>query len=236
MPATYHLVPGNIWDRHFRRLSLEAKVVAFNVWTSPLRSSEGLFGLSTAHIAADTALSGQQVDTALVELEQAGVLHYDFDAELVFDPGGLKASPLKHAREADGSVALRKDGSPKLDKRVEPAVRKFRQLPQSPLKQAFLRHARQLSPDLAEALDEGSPDPQEPPTQPPSEGARQAPGEPPIRARAEQEREYEGELSVERCEVCGESLSPDWCTCTQEARIRQQTQQMQRAAQTGALS
>ncbi len=178
MPASYHLVPGNLWSHTFRPLSKPAKLLALYLWTSPLRITEGLFVQPVGYIALDTGLTDQQVHAAFGELEKAGLFKYDPDAELVLDTGALKASPLRHKRDADGNIAVRKDGSLKLDKRVVPAVRKVRQLPESPLKAEFVRLAWEHSPDLAEALGDL---PLKAPMEGATKGAREAPMEGAIR-------------------------------------------------------
>lgn len=218
MPATYHVIPGNVWGRTFRRLSMEAKLTAFAVYTSPLRISEGLFELAAGHLAADTGLTVEEVEEALDELQQADVLRYDHDAELVLIPWALKASPLKHSRdEATGEIATRDDGSQKLDKRIAPAVRKLRSLPASPLKAVFLDLARQYSPDLAEALEGGPP-------KGATEGARQGATKGASREESESEAEKSKSASHEKepspvgrangkedhCSTCGDPIS-GWC-------------------------
>lgn len=157
MPAKYHFVAPGIWNRTFRGCSVEAKVVAFNVWTNRARTSEGLYELSVGHIAEDTALTRDQVSEALRELHDAGVVLHDPVAEVVLDTWALKTSPHRNGRNKE-------TGEVKPDRRTAPFVELFVRLPQTPLKQAFLDLADDYSPDLAAALRERVPiDPPEDP-------------------------------------------------------------------------
>lgn len=156
MPAKFHVVRGNLWDRTFRNLSKEAKIVAFDVYTSPARTSEGLFELSTVHIAADTNLNLEEVAEAFRELSRAKLIDYDDLHEVVLDRLALRTNPLRNPRDEDGEPKLHekgpKIGKPMIDNRIPHAVKLFAQLPDSQLKLEFLTLAHRYSPDLADAI------------------------------------------------------------------------------------
>ena len=160
MPAKYHLVSPGVWDRTFRGLSTDAKIVAFNVWTCRNRITEGLFELGAGHIAADTGLEVDNVMHALRELHRARIVRYDADAELVLDTRALRTFPLRMGRaavkDAEGKQVHDASGAPlfaaKPDKRIPGAVELFVRLPESPLKAEFLALAAEHSPALADAI------------------------------------------------------------------------------------
>lgn len=189
MPASYHVVHGNVWDHTFRPLSTDAKLVQLYVWSSPLRLSEGLFTLPLGYVALDTGLDAGRVAAALAECEDAGLLRYDADVELVLDVSALRVNPLRNG-----------DRGP--DKRIAPAVRKLRALPASPLKKEFLRLAERHSPDLARALTEDpSKGPAEDPMEGPAEGPMEVPPKGPSKSKsksASYENEHEQEREVAR--------------------------------------
>jgi hypothetical protein len=136
MPAAYHAVHPNLWDPTFRRLSKDAKLVGFYIWTCPARTSEGLFQLNITHIAADVGLDLNATEEALAALEDAGFVSYDPDREIVLDRMALRTQPLR--REGDN--------------RVKSAVRIFSAIPDTPLRAEFLALARETSPALYQAL------------------------------------------------------------------------------------
>lgn len=163
MPARSHPVPTALWGRRFRSLSPGAKLVALYALTCPHRRSEGLYELAPAHAAVDTGLEVERVEKALAELTESGLLLYDFDAELVLDPDALRVSPLRNG--------VTRDGEPRADKRIDPAVRHFELLPPSPLKARFVAIADEASPDLAAAIRAHLGTSWEAPLEGPSEGA-----------------------------------------------------------------
>ncbi len=228
MPG-YHAIIGNPWDRTFRALSLPAKVVAFHLQTSLMTRSEGLFLMSTGHIAADTGLPERDVTAALDELNGAGLVDYDADAELILDRRAAKACRLKigtaTVKDANGNIVRDEDGKPRTlpqpDKRIKSAVAYFERLPASPLKEVF----RQLVADNAPALAQALPPPTEAPSMPLTKPLRR--GE----DGQGQGRGYEDVQGDDRCEVCGDLP----CVCSPAVRMRLQTEQMRRKykAQTG---
>jgi len=199
----YHAIVGNVWDRAFRHLSLEAKLTAFYIATSPLSRSEGLFVLPTGHVAVDTGLTVEQVEGALDELTVAGLVDYDPETELVLDRRAAKACQLRMGTN-------RQTGEPEPDKRIKSAVAHFERLPSSLLKETFRQLVAENSPALAEAL----PPPPEAPWKPlasPSEGASKS------KSKSASTR---SEGQEQRCEVCGD----DPCCCSPAIRMQAQVE------------
>jgi hypothetical protein len=188
MPATYHPVAPDVWDRTMRELSTEAKTVRLYVLTCPSRISEGLFRLPVGIIAHDTALTDETVADALDELQAAGLVAYDLDAEVVLDKTALRHTPLRNGKNGP-------------DARIVGAVRKFVSVPDSPLKAEALQLAEIHSPDLHLALVErlGAAAGERPPKGPLQvasvfpEGASQD-AKAPSRAEPEMSREFRGAL------------------------------------------
>jgi hypothetical protein len=139
MPATYHPVSPAVWDRTMRELTVESQAVRLYVLTCPTRVSEGLFTLAVGIIAHDVGLDELAVRRALDELEAAGLVAYDADAEVILDRTALRYTPLANGKKGE-------------DKRIPAAVRKFEAVPDSPLKAEALGLAKAYSPDLHRAL------------------------------------------------------------------------------------
>ncbi len=216
MPARFHFVSPGVWDRRFRELSCEGKVVAFLVWTGRTRLSEGLFELSPGHVAADTGLSVDQALAALQEIGAAGLADYDPDAEVVLDRQALRTNPLRNGLNKETGEVQR-------DRRIKPAVQRFEQLPDTPLKATFLELADLHSPDLANAIREdlGLPVPAPPqaPTQGPWHGPTQGPTQGPSREESSRGEQIRGEARTgNACEVCGDEP----CSCSPTIKMRAQ--------------
>jgi hypothetical protein len=95
MPARYYSISPMVWDRTFRRLSKDAKLVALYAWTAPARSSEGLSRLPITYIAGDTAISEAEALSALEELHTAGIIDYDEATETILDRS-LRWNPIRN--------------------------------------------------------------------------------------------------------------------------------------------
>ncbi len=149
MPARFHSVSPMVWDRTFRRLSKDAKLVALYAWTAPARSSEGLSRLPITYIAGDTAIPQEEVLIALEELQTAGIIDYDEETETLLDRT-LKWNPIKNG-------ISKKTGEVAPDKRLEGALRQIGSLIDSPLLPSFVKIAFEFSPDLAGAIFEKYP-------------------------------------------------------------------------------
>lgn len=136
MPANYHPVNPEIWDRMMREMSPETAKVYFHILTCRSRNSEGLFSLAVGLIAHDTGLDEEAVTAALDHLVTSGRLSYDPNAEVVLDRTALKQQPLRSES----------------DNRIAGAVRKFESVPDTPLKAEFLELAKAHSPALHRAI------------------------------------------------------------------------------------
>lgn len=150
MPAAYHPVAPAVWDRAMRSLSPEAKLVRLYVLTCPTRVSEGLFALPLGHAAHDLGLDVETVMLALEELDAAGLVSYDRDAEVVLDRTALRFTPLKMGRN-------KRTGEPTPDSRIAGALRQYANVPASPLKLELMRLAREHSWAFYEALADANP-------------------------------------------------------------------------------
>ncbi len=133
-----------------RELSPEAKLVRLNLLTCANRLSEGLYQLAIGIVAHDTGLSPHAVVEALGELESVALASYDRDAEVVLDRTALRYAPLRNGTDREGNV--------KRDNRIAGAIRHIENVPDTPLKEAQYRLARDLSPALREAMDERFPE------------------------------------------------------------------------------
>lgn len=151
MPAKFHQVTPAIWDQRMRKLRPASQLVRLYILTCRDRVSEGLFILPPGIIAHDTGLSEDDVTTALDELEQLELIHYDHDAEVVLDTIALRYSPLKNGKTVDKATGRE---ITKQDNRIPNAVRLFAQIPPSPLRAQFFQLAQRHSPDFASAIAE----------------------------------------------------------------------------------
>lgn len=152
MPAKFHLFSPTAWDRTMRELSGPAKVVRMYVMTCPNRISEGLYQLAVGIIVHDTGLSEKHVRQGLAELEAAGLVSYDEQAEVVLDRTALKLSPLKHGRPDPET------GEVKRNRAMVNAIRLFEQAPDTWLKREQYRLAKLYSPDFAQDLSSHMPE------------------------------------------------------------------------------
>jgi hypothetical protein len=144
MPAKFFSISPMVWDRTFRRLSKNAKLVALYAWTAPARSSEGLSRLPVTYIAGDTAISEEEVLSALEELQAAGIIDYDEASETLLDRA-LKWNPIKNG-------VSKETGEVVPDNRQKGALRQIGALIDSPLLPSFVKLASEFSPDLAAAI------------------------------------------------------------------------------------
>ena len=140
MSPKNYLVPGVVWNRAFRELSRDARDVAFYLWTSPTRKSEGLSPFKVHYAAADLGLDTEQVVTALGELERSGFFLWDDEHEAVLDLHALRCNPLRGE-----------------DKRIPGAVTVYEQFTGSPLLEEMLKLADTHAPDLAKKMREDIP-------------------------------------------------------------------------------
>lgn len=145
MPAKYHPVSPAVWDRTFRRLSKDAKVIAFYVWTCSTRCSEGLFRVPLAYIVSDTAIPEDKSLAALEELHRASLIDYDEESETVLDRVALKHNPIRNGVDRDTGMVT-------INKRLPGALKQLESLSDSPLLQSFAVIASRLSPDFGFAI------------------------------------------------------------------------------------
>jgi hypothetical protein len=139
------VIPSAVWDRSFRELSDHAKLVAFYIWTSPTRNSEGLSTFRLHYAATDLGMDEGHVRGALHELNQTGYVLWDVEYEAVLDVHALKWNPLRNGRD-------RNSGEIRPDKRIIGALRQLEDFRDSSLLPELLHVADLYSPDFADAI------------------------------------------------------------------------------------
>lgn len=131
----YQKVHSKLWtDPQFRAWSRDARDAALYLLTCPHRNTEGLFRLPIPLAAYDLGWTVEATTAALDDLIDAGFIAVDTDTDLVWIPDALRWDPPVNANQVKG------------------AVRVLAELPQSHLLEAYLAHASEVAPDLAEAL------------------------------------------------------------------------------------
>lgn len=141
MPSIYSGVSTRMWSAALRRTSPNARLVRSYIATGPLKTTEGLFPLPTGYLVSDTGLSEEDALSALKELENEGIISWDPVHEIVLDREALTVANYTSVR----------------DKRVAGAVKLFRDLPETPLADEFLKLASSLAPVLHSAILYGIP-------------------------------------------------------------------------------
>ena len=136
MPSTYAQVSTRMWSANLRRCSVEARLVRAYIATCPGRATEGLFPLPLGYATADTGLTEDVISRALAELQEAHIIEWDPNRELVLDLEALEV------------VNMRAEN----DNRVRGAILQLRGLGDTPLKASLLRIADVHSPVLARAI------------------------------------------------------------------------------------
>jgi hypothetical protein len=130
-----------MWDET-RDVSREARIVRLYIATQPNRATEGLSALPLRYVMADTGLDRSEVETALSELETAGIIFWDAEAEMVFDPSALVAANINKPD----------------DNRIAGAVKVLRTHPRTHLEQNLLEAAERLAPLLVPAIRDAIPE------------------------------------------------------------------------------
>jgi len=145
MSPKYRPVFPALWDDTFARLTKEAKIIAFYIWSGPPGNSEGLARFPFHYMTGDTGLSEEEAAVALVELEAAGYIHWDEPSNVILDRLALRFLPLRNGvNDSTGEVLP--------DKRIAGAIRKLEEIPDNPLLRELLALAREHSPDFAIAI------------------------------------------------------------------------------------
>jgi hypothetical protein len=136
MPSTYAAVSTRMWNANLRRCSVEARLVRAYIATCPGRTTEGLFPLPLGYANADTGLSEEVISGALVELQEAHIIEWDPNREMVLDLEALEVANIRSES----------------DNRVRGAIAQLRGLGDTPLKASLLRVADRYSPVFARAI------------------------------------------------------------------------------------
>ena len=141
MPSIYSGVSTRMWNAALRRTTPLARLVRSYIATGPLKTTEGLFPLPIGYLVSDTGLSEDDARSALEELENEGIISWDPVQEIVLDHEALVVANYTSIR----------------DRRVVGAVKLFRDLPETPLSDEFLKLASSLAPVLHSAILYGIP-------------------------------------------------------------------------------
>lgn len=141
MPSIFAAVSPRVWDATLRRASTNARLVRAYIATCPSKTTEGLFRLNVGYIAADTGLKPDDVEDALAELDNAGLIRWDPENEVVLDFLALEAANIN------------KSG----DNRIVGALKQLRSVGHTSLHDVFLAHVESVCPVLAEAIRESEP-------------------------------------------------------------------------------
>lgn len=125
-----------MWSANLRRCSVEGRLVRAYIATCPGRATEGLFPLPLGYANADTGLSQEVISGALLELQEARIIEWDPNTELVLDLEALEVANMRSEN----------------DNRVRGAIAQLRGLGGTPLKASLLRVADRRSPVLARVI------------------------------------------------------------------------------------
>src|SRR3954447_2562963 len=100
MAGDFAQVRNRFWiDEKVRTWSDDAKLLALYVLTGPHTELEGIFRLPHAYMIDDLRWPSERLGAALAELQDAGFVKYDDDAQVIFvchalryhEPQGPKA-------------------------------------------------------------------------------------------------------------------------------------------------
>lgn len=147
----FFTVSPAIWNKRTLDLGRDTALAYCYVLTTPHRLSEGLFRLPKTYMATDLNYSLEEVEQCLKALESEGLIAYDDDAEVLFDPQALVVNP------------------PNGDKRIQGTIKKLRQVPRTRLLRELWKSAFAHCEDLARAIEEAFPEALESSTDTPSE-------------------------------------------------------------------
>ncbi len=136
MPSKYAAVSTRMRSANLRSCSVEARIVRAYIATCPGRATEGLFPLPLGFANADIGLSHEVISGVLLELQEAHIIKWDPNTELVLDLEALEVANMRSEN----------------DKRVRGAITQLRGLGDTPLKASVLRVANRYSPVLARAI------------------------------------------------------------------------------------
>ncbi len=140
--SNYLTIPRGFWEK-VSRLSDDERVMIFYLVACPHRTSEGLYRLRAAYIAADLEWGSERVSDALSRLIETGLIRYCSTCEVVWIVDLLVAQV------------------PKGEKQIKGACNKLRELPATCILPLFINECERLSEDLGKALRkefEGVPD------------------------------------------------------------------------------
>lgn len=101
----YAAVFTKIWqDNKFRALDDNAKTLFLYLLTSPHGNLIGLYYMPLAYASADLGRGIEGVSKGLSDLEKAGMIRYDKEAQVVLIVNFLKYNPINNDNQAKGAL------------------------------------------------------------------------------------------------------------------------------------
>ncbi|MBA2312725.1 MAG: hypothetical protein H0V97_07995 [Actinobacteria bacterium] len=136
--ASYYETSPNLLDKKFRALrgkDPNAQLVYLYQLFCRHRNSEGLFLLPKPYVVADTAMRLEEVHRAFEALQEAQVIDYDVENEIILDRQALKFLQPRGPKQITGAVRVC-----------------IEQLPKTRLKAELLKLAYIYAKDFADAI------------------------------------------------------------------------------------
>lgn len=134
----YHRVPETFWTLT-RGWAEKTIILGLYLQTCKHRTTEGLYPLPLAYAAADLGWTPAVITRHLAILGRAGVVKYDSKAEVVLLPNALEIQ------------------APKAPDPIKGAIRRLKEVPESPLLKDLYGYASTYSTAFAEAIREAFP-------------------------------------------------------------------------------
>ncbi|MPZ15604.1 MAG: hypothetical protein GEU73_14480 [Chloroflexi bacterium] len=131
--AKFHPTPPT-WSDDVKGYDWPTKTLYGYILSNPHKNSEGLYRLPCAYVVHDLDMDEVLFDKGLTDLQAAGLVKYDFAAQVILDVKGLHILPPGSAKQVDGAIS------------------KLKQVPETALMLDLLELARIHAPELAERM------------------------------------------------------------------------------------
>lgn len=126
--ANYRSIHTKFWTDHkVEPLSKEGKLLFLYLMTNPHRSSSGLYPITRNRAARDCSMKDEEVDEALAELAEAGLVLYDDETSTVLIINAVKYLPKSKEMRKSVVNDLIFNNSPLADEllRAHPHIRQW---------------------------------------------------------------------------------------------------------------
>jgi len=126
--ANYRSIHTKFWTDHkVEPLSKEGKLLFLYLMTNPHRSSSGLYPITRNRAARDCSVKDEEVDEALAELAEAGLVLYDDERSTVLIINAVKYLPKSKEMRKSVVNDLIFNNSPLADEllRAHPCIRQW---------------------------------------------------------------------------------------------------------------